>query len=825
MIRLLSYAQCLGEPASSVGGKTRALARLAASGLPVPDGFCIAGWEGALSRGERERLAGAVASLGARSGAARFAVRSSASVEDAAERSFAGLFLSRCDVSAGDVPAAALACREGIRRGSFAGYGASGRAAVLVQQMIGVRVGGVAFGCDPVSGRGGVVTVEYAAGPTSGIVGGELSPERLQVPKGRGRLRLEPGEAAPWAREAVAALLGVFGAVEELLGAPQDVEWGWDGERLWLLQARPVTAAPSPDWDRAWRFGFRESGYETDAEALWTTANVGEAIPGVVTPLTSSLIEVLQDHVFGEVMRWTPVVHRRGDSVFGAVHGRVCLCLSSILACRAPGMGISAEFLSRQIGAPIARLPAIPAREAAEYLWRLPTRLLPALLLPLRMRGAGRSLRRQALRLSARLRRTDPRALSAGELLGESRECVRTANELFFWHTVNSMASSGLTHLCEALVAGRAGEGGGAGELSRVLGDLRGVESAGPGRALRRIARRRGRAARALGLVALDWAEAQRALPATAAGRGLRGEIEEFLARYGFRGVNEAELFGPRWEERPAEIWNVLRALMSQPARPRGSAGARGADEAGRLAAGVPRLVRPALRSVIRLTRDFLRLRENTRAAVTSLIGQLRRLASEAGARLAAGGRIGSAADVFYLTWPELQSALEGRDSDGEVLTARVQRRRRRRAYWLSRPPLPVVFSGDRAPEPGVGGARGRASDGAVLRGIPVSAGRVGGVARVLTEPDTSRLRPGEILVVPYLNPGWGPVLTLAGGVIAETGGMMSHGAIIARELGVPAVVGVSGARGVIGDGRAVELDGGSGTVRLLSAGRSSSRS
>jgi pyruvate,water dikinase len=341
---------------------------------------------------------------------------------------------------------------------------------------------------------------------------------------------------------------------------------------------------------------------------------------------------------------------------------------------------------------------------------------------------------------------------------------------------------------------------------------LDGVESAAPVRFLRETARVHAPVPRRLGLVGSDWTSAAAVLGSDPAGRRALADMEVFLARYGFRGVNEAEIFGRRWRERPELIWDTLRRLAAAPPREEAARAAPlPASVSRRL---VPPLARPVWPLLVRETRRYLRLRENTRAGVTAVFGELRRLVSEIGVRGAERGLLPRREDVFFLSLVEAGGLLGGQTAEGvDALRQRILTRKRRRAWWLSCPAPPEVFTeGDLS-----GSAMSPGTESADGSGIPVSVGVVEGPARVLTDPESpGRFEPGSILIVPYINPGWAPVLALAGGVVAERGGMMSHGAIIVRELAIPAIVGVRGASTRIRDGDRVRLDGTRGEVRLV---------
>jgi pyruvate,water dikinase len=187
----------------------------------------------------------------------------------------------------------------------------------------------------------------------------------------------------------------------------------------------------------------------------------------------------------------------------------------------------------------------------------------------------------------------------------------------------------------------------------------------------------------------------------------------------------------------------------------------------------------------------------------------LRNLLRPVGDELAAAGRIASADDVFFLTLAEVRAAIAGQDLHGVVTERRAMFERER-----ARRHIPRVLLSD-GTDAEIALVSAPAGD---LRGSPASPGSVTAKARVILSPLGARLEPGEILVAPSTDPGWTPLFLTAGGLVMEMGGMMSHGAVVAREYGIPAVVGVAGATERITTGQLLTVDGSAGAVSLVEA-------
>jgi len=270
-----------------VGGKAFVLARLRRAGLPVPDGFVLTADE-AIDGDHETTLAAAASRLG---GAA--AVRSSAALEDTAEASFAGQYRTHLDVSARAVARSV----EAVRRSAAdaAGYTralglddapAPPSLPVLVQSFVEARAAGVVFTRHPADP--GAMLVESHAGPGEAVVSGVGHPDRYVLDRETGKLR----EGAPRGSLAAADLQQVFllaRRAEELLGAPQDVEWAIGADGAVLLQSRPITVEGEAPRDPRIR--------------RLTRANVGEVLPDPVTPLTASTVVTFLEHAFRDVTR------------------------------------------------------------------------------------------------------------------------------------------------------------------------------------------------------------------------------------------------------------------------------------------------------------------------------------------------------------------------------------------------------------------------------------------------------------------------------------------------------------------------------------------
>lgn len=302
------------------------------------------------------------------------------------------------------------------------------------------------------------------------------------------------------------------------------------------------------------------------------------------------------------------------------------------------------------------------------------------------------------------------------------------------------------------------------------------------------------------------------ALPPTA-----QREIEAFLEVYGHRGVAEIDLGVPRWSEEPGHILGALANYLRMdpdadlaPAAQfaRGEEAARRAVAEAVAAARRRGRVRAAVvRFALGRARRLVGLRELPKFYLVKVLAGVRASMLEVGGHLVREGMLDDPRDVFFLDFAELESAVAGKGGWRETVAARraVHERERRRGHVPR-----IMLSDGTEPE----AAAGAAPDGAIT-GTPASSGTVTGTARVVLDPVGAHLEPGEILVCPSTDPGWTPLFLTAGGLVMEMGGAMSHGAVVAREYGIPAVVGVPDATRRIPPGAQVTVNGAAGTVTV----------
>jgi len=764
------------------GAKAWALARMRAAGLPVPDGFVVPA-DG--PEPDADALESGCRQLGT------VAVRSSSTAEDSGEASFAGQFRTELDLrGAAAVAEAIRRCRAATAEGYADAMGLSRERTlipVLVQQFVEPRQAGVVFTRDPRDPS--VLVVESHAGRGEALVSGLVRPRREVLDRQTGERRSATGgDGEPLAENELRALVDLARRAEVLFGHPQDVEWAVGPDGPVLLQSRPITVDS-------------ETGLDPRIEQL-TRANVGEVLPDPVTPLTASMLVAVLEYGFEEVLRLAGV-GEAGAPPFLVIHQeRLYLNLTRSLAVAARLPGVSVADAQRLVlgagtgagaGAPAPRLRA---REVPRLLAMLPRLAGLGGRIPGRITRAEEDVRLLRARTAAAERGAAEPSAVLGDFLTLGREVATT-------HVAVSGASAVRLGILERLLA-RWLPGDAPARVNRLLAGLDGVESAAPALALDSLATEvRGRT---------EWRDFVAAPDAAAAlARGdapaeLAARIRAFLDLYGHRALSEGELRARAWREDPAPVLQAL-ATLAAGTRPPGftqaAAGEQRLAEEQAVLSKLGPLRGAVLRRAIAAARDGVRARERTKSLAVALVDEGRRLARLSGARLVAAGRLRAEDDVFFLRVAELRDALAGASPS----LARLRRRRRRFEAAAHVPAPRLVDLRALAPA-----AEAEPS----WQGTGVSPGIGVGRARVIAAGEPLLLEPGEVLVAPVLDAALGPLLASAAGAVAEIGGLLSHGAVVARELGVPCVVDIHDATRRLRTGQRVLVDGSAGRVRPL---------
>ena len=673
------------------------------------------------------------------------AVRSSASVEDMASLSFAGQYHSSLDVASTDPAAVLHAVRltwASLWHPAPCAYRRTwgipeevALMAVVLMRMVDARMAGVMFTQDPASSVPRM-RIEAVSGLADVLVSGERTPTVWLVS------REPPTDLPADAPLPLAELTDLGSRVEQALGPAQDVEWAWDGGRVWLVQSRPITALTAGD------------GCDSPpSSAELMSMGLDEMLPGVLPPLVwdvnAFLIEEALRHVF-DVLGANPEEHSSGPgTIVKRVRGQAAVDLDLFKAVATALPGVSEKDLEHEyFGTPVPPGPPVGQRH-----WS-----------PLRDLRVFMARQRAITEAETVLVAVDELARVAPVVIDLDDHALLSYRLRLLDLGARAMAAE-LAVAAAAAAAYRRLEH----FLARFLTDREAV------------------------LAAQDLTT----------GAGVAYPLSEHSSRSVFGGPTWQEAgFAPAshdgeaWPDRPADRQHIRDGIEAR---------LRHHPRWRRVRALTGQVIDVQLRSLRAATNDAatgLARRERVKAAVLAVGGHVREVHLELGRRLHANGVLQDVTDVDLLRDAELRDAVTGRAPSTGLL---IFRRR-----WLERyehaGPLPPRFVGVPPLSPL------QAPSGQVLNGWAASGGQHTGRARVLVDPQPAKLEPGDVLVARATDAAWTPVFVSAGAIVVERGGPLSHAAVVARELGLPAVLNVTGAADFL-DGRTVTVDGDRGRV------------
>ncbi|SDL41883.1 PEP/pyruvate-binding domain-containing protein [Arthrobacter sp. ok362] len=790
------------------------------------------------------------------------AVRSSATAEDLPFASFAGQQDTFLNVVGADaVLAAVRRCWASLWTDRAVTYRAvqgiepsAVSLAVVVQRMVDAAVAGVLFTANPVTGRRHEAVIDASPGLGEAVVSGAVNPDHFVLDGATGRIlerRLgdkgmiirplpgggtervaQPGAGlAPSLDDAQLAALELLGRRAEVhFGSPQDLEWaiGQDGA-VWLTQSRPITTLyPMP-----------ERPPSGPAPRVYLCFSLAQGLTRPLTPMGLAGIRLIASSVAGAAHFPVPVP-REGPAPYAEAGQRIFFDLTPVVRSKA-GRAIVPRVFDVMEARSAAVLRNLFADPRFSVTVRSPWRLLRHIVPVAARARVPETLIRGLIRPEEALRRADhvgeqlrvALAVPAGATATQRLDHVERILGRDVFAVVPAILPLPALGFALLAVAGKLAGDPGNGALQEVLRGLPNnvtTEMDLDLWSLATVIRNDPASAAVFGDPLPEIARRYRAadLPGV-----VQSGLSDFLGRYGQRAVAEIDVGMPRWSDDPTHILGVLANYLRvddpalAPDRQFGRAAREAEAQVGRLvaAAGQRSRLRGALaRAALRRTRMFAGLRELPKYYLVEAFGAVRQQLAAVGAELAAAGTLDAAEDIFFVDLAEAH-----RGVGGEALQGVVAQRREAYAAELGRRHIPRVLLSDGtepeavqikagqtgAVQTGAGGRGPAGADGSAgqLSGTPASAGTVTARARVILNPQGAHLEPGEILVAPSTDPGWTPLFLTAGGLVMEMGGPNSHGAVVAREYGIPAVVGVPDATARIATGDNVTVDGAAGTV------------
>ena len=876
---VLDFSQVDRDSVALAGGKGANLGELGrVAGLEVPAGFCVttAAYEaftaadgefaallaalGQVDAAAREEIrtlgrriraclegrpmpepvAAAITAAWRRAGEEHaYAVRSSATAEDLPGASFAGqqdtylnvrgeaallAHVRKCWASLFTDRAIAYRAKNGFDHSRV-------KLAVAVQRMVFPEVSGIMFTADPATGNRRVVSIDAAFGLGEALVSGLVNADLYKVRAGRivkrqvaaKKLAIYPlaaggtearevpparqGEQA-LADEAILALAALGRRVEEHFGRPQDIEWAWAEGRFFVLQSRPVTTLyplpELPDSGPGVFISFGHAQMMTDpirplGLAIWeqTIAAIGADNWAPVAAGGRMYMDITNSLTSWLGRKTAPLMYSKSDKLLSNAVAEVIRDREFIASLRRRRRGPAGRrsFARRAVALLAGSAYGLLAAESIEA--PDAAGLKDEVIAELRRDLARRSGPDKVFYMTAHFAASFDRVM---DTLGKPLYAAFIAAGLIGWLSRRWLGEAAPLDELTKSAPGNVST-----EMGLELGDLADVIRPYP--------------AVLAYLRAADDATFLDGLGRVAGGEAVRPTFERFLAKYGVRCPGEIDITRPRWRERPTQLVPaIVSHIQSQEPgehRRKFAQGKAAAERAGqelrqrlrrKLAGGFKARTMGRL---IRVYRQYVGLREYPKYFLVSLFAEYRRAILAEAAELAARGVLAETEDVFYLTLEELAAALTSGRADREKIAALKERYAE---YEKLKPPRVLTSEGEAL----YGSYAPRDLPPGALAGMPVSAGTVEGRARVVTRLEEADMAKGDILVAPFTDPGWTPLFVSASGLVTEIGGLLTHGAVVAREYGIPAVVGVDDATRRIRDGERIRVDGTRGVVEIL---------
>ena len=796
-----------GGSSVALGGKGAGLARLISLGFRVPPAFAVVGARsGALPEGLLEAWRDL--------GGGAVAVRSSALDEDGADSSFAGQYATVLDVSDADalvqavetcLASAESAVAQAYRRSRDDEPPPATAMCVVVQNMVQARAAGVCFTADPFSSRRDVLVIDSVVGLGEKLVSGEASGDHDVLIREKGEWQTTEEQSHILTRKERDLIAQGALEAESGMGHPLDLEWAIDQSgTLYWLQARPITT-----------LGADPRELDTllpEPDDVWTRCNVGEMMPGAVSPLTFSTC------ARGIEMGWQDnaiaigVQDRRIEQQSYVVMflGHLFINLSEGARFSAGVTGASADQQSLAICGRI--VPEVTSPPAAPWRKRIP-RIMKQV--------------RQVLRAKRNIRRLE--SLAQGPF-GRGREAKETwkeinsrLEELYEAYALHLQVSSGAGAMAPILLGMLAGKNAEPSQadharVADLLAGARDVESADIVAGLERLAELVVASPAALRHFSEEDSEALCLWLEEEESGEIGHAYRRYLAKHGHRSVRELDVRQPEWAKHPLPVVQALTHQVQLRERNR-SVGRResSSDNAHASSAKPGRIISWLTPFAHRAVRN----RERAKSLLVAITVRFKKAYRDLADQLVEEGRLPDADAVFFLLHEELGELCE-QEPGGSLLPGRAVSRREAMAYQET---LEFSDVGQGIPEPISLEPSVTAHDESVILGKPVSRGRAEGRARVVHSLEEAHaIEPGEILVARITDVGWTPFFGVVAGLVTDLGSAVSHGAVVAREYGLPAVLNTRVGTQRLETGDLIRVDGDQGRVDILEARRAIER-
>ncbi len=749
-----------------------------------------------------------------------YAVRSSAVGEDGSGNSFAGQMESFLYVKPEDIKSRIQDVIDSANSDRIKFYRAQNglsnddiKVGVIVQEMINSEVSGVAFSSNPITGKRNEIVISSVFGLGEGLVSGELDADTYSVEdnkitkniaekpykivfdeeKGFGtkQVKNENPSASSLTDEQIKEIVQEVKKIVKIYGKPQDIEWAYEGGKLYILQARPITTLENiPD--------------KSQQEVIWDNSNIIESYSGVTTPLTFSFIKDVYTEVYKQFLLIMGVeqelIEENSDifQMLGLIEGRVYYNLLNWyrLLRLMPGYEINARFMESMMGVKqkLNQVPKVKPSKKNKYL-RL-VNLIKSLIVNLFK--LPKDIENFYEHINSTLS-----PYENGKLEGKtSNELVEIYFELESklmkkWQAplVNdfyAMIFYGLLKKSLSKI-----DPNGTLQNDLLTGET-GIISTEPIKRIKLISNK------------------------ICKGENAQKDIEEFIQKFGNRCIGELKLETITYKQDPSLLQFIINSYVKQGIIDLEKESER-EQEIRHSAENIvkEKIKNPLFGFILKNARLRVKNRENLRFERTRLFGLVREIFLEFGKNFAYENIIEAPRDIFYLTKEEIFNYVRGTSVDVDFKTIIKNRKEEFKNFGTKNPADrfstygTVYKANDYTNSTSLQSPISQGEE-AQLSGIGACAGVVRAKVKIVHSVAESEGLEGCIMVAERTDPGWVPLFPISKGILVERGSILSHSAIVAREMGIPAIVGVNNLLSTLKDGDEVEMDGSAGTIRII---------
>lgn len=766
-----------------------------------------------------------------------YAVRSSAVGEDNAENSFAGqmesfLYVKPCDIKARiqDVINSANSERIRFYREQNGLNNNEIKVGVIIQEMVNSEISGVAFSSNPITGVRGEIVISSVFGLGEGLVSGELDSDTYTISKGKtskqianktfkivfdekqqnGTQKVACEQKETLSEEKINEIVSAVKEITNLYGKPQDIEWAYENNQLYILQARPITT-------------LKNLTDKTQQEVIWDNSNIIESYSGVTTPLTFSFIKDVYTEVYKQFLLIMGVeaelIEENSDifQMLGLIQGRVYYNLLNWyrLLRLMPGYEINAGFMESMMGVKqkLTTIPKVKQSNKNKYIRVL--NLITSLITNLfKLPEDIKNFYEHINNTLTPYEQTDLNQYSANELVEIYFELESKLMKKWQAPLVNDFYAMIFYGLLKKQLL-KIDENGTL--QNDLLTGETGIISTEPIRWIKEISNKICADENTKQLfLNNDETEIQKRLK----NYPIKDDIENFIQKFGNRCIGELKLETITYKQDNKLLLYIIKSYVKQGIIDLDKEKAHEIKIRKEAEKTVKeRIKNPFFNFILKNARLRVKNRENLRFERTRLFGLVREIFLAIGNRFAYEDIIKNKRDVFYLTKEEIFNYIRGTSCDINLRQIITERKKQFANYEHEHPSdrfstygmvynannytnedTTPIFDGD-------------------LKGIGCCAGVVKAKVKIVKNVTEATGLEGHIMVAERTDPGWVPLFPISKGILVERGSILSHSAIVAREMGIPAIVGINNLLATIKDDDEVEMDGSSGIIRIINRG------